>query len=512
MGTTRALAHRLQKDFGVIPKEWTYAFPPADSTLDSLIAMSRQMDFAVLVLGPDDLVMKSPTGNPEGKGVAVEGTTWIPRDNVIFEMGLLIGTLGKERCFAVIPEFPRLVYSDNRRHLHLLTDYLGTTYCTYMATNEPGLEPLDAVFAACQEIGNQIEKLGPRPINALRALFGSKKEAVVVYPHIIAKTAEIYTIEHYGGSLDEKAHYWLNDPRAEQEIAHFDDLRAVNAIVELCGRMEMNVVATTDGLEQAEIQSLDTISFSIGLLNGLTSQAFEIIARDTEGRIGLIYSYNPPAYEPPEGDEERELTTSVIVFNGQCYPKGSGESRQSNPPGEERTSSAPTAADTETPNPNFAIVVRTFLRGGGRQSTPRFVCGGIEAPGTAAAGVYLKNHWKELLKYYEEFGKDLEQDSLAVILQFWGRKAESARPEVIRLSFFQPGHCEFHSFDHDTKAWKREEDKYKTNDRPDRVSPVSASPSQSAPPGSNPPSQPADSNQASKPRASPRRRKPGGRS
>jgi Predicted nucleotide-binding protein containing TIR-like domain len=466
MQTTKALAHRLQKEFGIIPKEWTYLFPPTESTLSSLVDMSKEMDFAIFVLGPDDLIMKSPTSNPEGKGEPVEGETWTPRDNVIFEMGLLIGTLGKERCFAVIPETPRLRYSDKRLRLHLFTDYLGTNYCTYMATKEPGLDPLDAVFGACQEIGNQIEKLGPRPINAFRALFGSRTQAVVVYPHIRAGTEKIYTIEHQGGSQDEQKHYWKEEPGNEHEIAHFDDLRAVNAIVELCGRMQVNVVATTDGSEQAEIQSLDTISFSIGLLNGLTSQAFKIIASDTGRGIEIVNTRS--------GDVKRPETNSVIVFNGYKYP--------------ERAE-------------NYAILVRTFLRLGGMQPIPRWICGGIEASGTAAAGVYLKNNWKDILKYYEEFGKDLEKDSLAIILQFWGRKAESARPEAIRLSFFQPGYVKFYSYDLVTKGWIPEKKKPETGDPPGALSP---------PP--NPPSQTAGLNRAAKRRANSRRPKPAGRS
>jgi hypothetical protein len=147
--------------------------------------------------------------------------------------------------------------------------------------------------------------------------------------------------------------------------------------------------------------------------------------------------------------------------------------------------------------PNFAILVRTFLRGGGGQPILRFVCGGVEAAGTAAAGVYLKNHWKALLEYYEEFGKDLERDSLAVILQFWGRKAESARPEAIRLGFFRPGRCEFHAYDPEIKGWKPEEPKAETGDRPGP-----------SPPPSNPPGRAEGSSLASKPRANARRRKP----
>ena len=201
MQTTMALAHRLQKDFSIMPKVWNYVFPPSESTLSSLVEMAQQMDFAVFVLGPDDMVVKSPTANPEGKGAQVEGEAWTTRDNVIFELGLLIGTLGKERCFAVLPATRRLKYSQEMHHLHLLTDYLGTNYCTYIATKEPGLDPLDAVFGACQEIGGQIERQGPRQINAFQALFGCRKQAVVVYPSITAKTEGIYTTEHHGGPL-----------------------------------------------------------------------------------------------------------------------------------------------------------------------------------------------------------------------------------------------------------------------------------------------------------------------
>jgi len=255
----------------------------------------------------------------------------------------------------------------------------------------------------------------------------------------------------------------------------------------------VNVVATTDGSEQAEIQSLDTISFSIGLINGLTSQAFEFIARDSENGIAIRHTRF--------GDVKRKQTSSVIVFNGYRYPERADESRQLIPRPDEERFTASTHAVEERSHPNFAIVVRTFLRGGGGQPIPRFVCGGIEAAGTAAAGVYLKNHWKELLTYYEEFGKDLEGDSLAVILQFWGRKAESARPEVIRLSFFQPGDCEFYFYDHKTKGWNPEEKKSETGDRPDAQSPGPTSRSQTV-----------DSKQTSKPRATGPQRKADGKS
>ena len=464
MRTTMALAHRLQKDIGVIPRVWTYVFPPTESTLSSLITMSREMDFAVFVLGPDDLVLKRPTSNPQGKGAAVEGEIWTTRDNVIFEMGLLIGTLGKERCFAVLPDTPRTGESEKQRRLHLLTDYLGTNYCTYIASKEPGLDPLDTVFAACQEIGGQIQRLGSKAINAFQALFGFKQEAIVVYPHITAETNGIITNVHRGGSSDQEPHRWYVGPRDEErhEVAHFDDLRAVNAIAELCGGMRVNVIATMDGMEQPEIQSLNRMSFSIGLLNGFTIQAFEIIACDSENRIRLRHE-EAITQEGAHGVATTR-TNSLIDFNGQTYPLGtphglSTAGRAACPDGASDTpASASPAMSTggEEYNANYAIIARMFLRRGG-EPTLRFVCGGCQAPGTAVAGVYLKNHWRELLNYYEHFGKDLEEDNLAVLLQFWGRKAESARPEVIRLAFFKASHTEFHQYDRKEKCWKRED-------------------------------------------------------
>lgn len=458
MATTYALALRLQKDFKVVSRVWTYAFPPTESTLSSLVAISQEMDFAVFVFGPDDLVVKQATSNPEGKGVVVEGKKWTTRDNVIFEMGLLIGALGKERCFAVLPDGPRSVGSEDQRRLHLFTDYLGINYCTYIASKEPGLDPLDTVFAACQEIGGQIRKHGPRAINAFRALFGRGREAIVVYPHITANTGGLVTIVHRGRLEDKVDHEWKKVDLERQEVALLDDLRAVNAIAELCGGMGVEVTGSTDGMEQPQIQSLDSMSFSIGLLNGFTIQAIDIIAADSGGLIRLEHTNYEVKPEPG----------SMIHFNGETYPhplepdgsaaQRSQEGQASSGSQSSRSSPAagPATQDPAAYNADFAIVVRMFLRSG-ENPIPRFVCGGCQAPGTAVAGVYLKNHWRDLLNYYEFFAKDLEQDNLAVLLQFWGRKPESARPEVIRLAFFSASHTEFHRYNRKEKRWERED-------------------------------------------------------
>lgn len=58
-------------------------------TLESLVDATRSCDFAALVLTADDLVHKRGT------------TAASPRDNVILELGIFMGALGRERTFIV---------------------------------------------------------------------------------------------------------------------------------------------------------------------------------------------------------------------------------------------------------------------------------------------------------------------------------------------------------------------------------------------------------------------------
>ena len=66
-------------------------FGLSGNTLASLVTATKNFDFAVLVLTPDDLVQNEKR---ETKGNA-------PRDNVLFELGLFMGSLGPKRTFIV---------------------------------------------------------------------------------------------------------------------------------------------------------------------------------------------------------------------------------------------------------------------------------------------------------------------------------------------------------------------------------------------------------------------------
>lgn len=68
---------------------WTTTFNPGRSTLDRLVELSREVDFAAFVFAQDDWT----TTDASQPGQAS------PRDNVVFEAGLFGGALGIRRTF-----------------------------------------------------------------------------------------------------------------------------------------------------------------------------------------------------------------------------------------------------------------------------------------------------------------------------------------------------------------------------------------------------------------------------
>ena len=88
----RALTRGLEDIAHVEP--WTTSFNPGTTTLERLVELAHEVDFAVFVFAQDDWTAASPTEpNPTGSGQAS------PRDNVVFEAGLFGGVLGMRRTF-----------------------------------------------------------------------------------------------------------------------------------------------------------------------------------------------------------------------------------------------------------------------------------------------------------------------------------------------------------------------------------------------------------------------------
>jgi hypothetical protein len=88
----QALTRGLEDVARVEP--WTISFNPGTSTLERLLQLTREVDFAAFVFARDDWTSQSaPAADASGAGQAS------PRDNVVFEAGLFGGVLGMRRTF-----------------------------------------------------------------------------------------------------------------------------------------------------------------------------------------------------------------------------------------------------------------------------------------------------------------------------------------------------------------------------------------------------------------------------
>ena len=87
-----ALARGLEDIARVEP--WTTSFNPGTTTLERLLELTREVDFAAFVFAQDDWTTSTqPASESSAPGQAS------PRDNVVFEAGLFGGVLGMRRTF-----------------------------------------------------------------------------------------------------------------------------------------------------------------------------------------------------------------------------------------------------------------------------------------------------------------------------------------------------------------------------------------------------------------------------
>jgi len=88
----QALTRGLEDVAHVEP--WTTSFNPGTTTLERLLELAHEVDFAAFVFAQDDWTTDSPlTSTLPGAGQTS------PRDNVVFEAGLFGGALGMRRTF-----------------------------------------------------------------------------------------------------------------------------------------------------------------------------------------------------------------------------------------------------------------------------------------------------------------------------------------------------------------------------------------------------------------------------
>ena len=110
----QALTRGLEDVADVEP--WTTTFNPGRSTLDRLVELSQEVDFAAFVFAQDDWTTTDASESGEAS----------PRDNVVFEAGLFGGALGMRRTF--------ILHANGSK---LPSDLLGLTSVRYDPDTSP---------------------------------------------------------------------------------------------------------------------------------------------------------------------------------------------------------------------------------------------------------------------------------------------------------------------------------------------------------------------------------------
>jgi CRP/FNR family cyclic AMP-dependent transcriptional regulator len=130
--------HRRFFNKRIVPRPWNDGvFQASYTSIESLFSFAQEADFAALVLTNDDVTKSRGKRNAS------------PRDNVIFELGLFMGTLGRERVFILKPK---------GLDIKIPSDLLGVTCLEYLKAGKIQ-KRLDQ---SCKRMVQVIAKLGPR--------------------------------------------------------------------------------------------------------------------------------------------------------------------------------------------------------------------------------------------------------------------------------------------------------------------------------------------------------------
>ena len=133
----RAIRSNFDHDDFVVTLWTDGIFGASQFVITELEKQVQEADFAVLVLGADDVV--------ESRNEKSDA----PRDNVIFELGLFMGALSHERTFMIIPR---------GCDIKIPTDLLGLTPLDYRLEDSDDFVSL--LGPACDQLREIINKMG----------------------------------------------------------------------------------------------------------------------------------------------------------------------------------------------------------------------------------------------------------------------------------------------------------------------------------------------------------------
>jgi hypothetical protein len=122
-----------------LPYRWNNGlFLPGYYTLETLEGELKKRNFAVIVATPDDPIIK--------RGEAFDGI----RDNLLLELGLFMGAMGRHRAFLMVPA---------HKKLSIPSDLAGLTHIRYDAERFQGgyADKANAIQTACMDLRAAIQ-------------------------------------------------------------------------------------------------------------------------------------------------------------------------------------------------------------------------------------------------------------------------------------------------------------------------------------------------------------------
>jgi hypothetical protein len=182
-GLPVAEAAQIELKHDAQPVLWSQGiFRTTNVPIEDLMAALNEFDFAIFVFLPEDILI-----------IRDKQVTSV-RDNVLFELGMFLGKLGRKRNFFLTPK------SESKTNLHLPSDFSGITPATYEWNAK---NPQASVAPALFEIKQAIRDLGSI----------TKRQALL---YESAENLKPYHFEHRSG------YFWKDDkkisPRGEGSL------------------------------------------------------------------------------------------------------------------------------------------------------------------------------------------------------------------------------------------------------------------------------------------------------
>jgi len=138
LSTAREIQSTFDHD-SIIVEIWTDGiFNTSKTPIEDLNELVQRIDFGAVLLTPDDLIQSR------------DNATFGPRDNVVFELGLIMGAIGRERTFMLSPR---------GANMKLPSDLLGVKPIDYPTGDMTSIT--SRMGPACNELRKIINSIGP---------------------------------------------------------------------------------------------------------------------------------------------------------------------------------------------------------------------------------------------------------------------------------------------------------------------------------------------------------------